>query len=251
MGRISRLYPCNRPLGHGHVPPGQSPVKPRDAATLIVWRKRGRHIETLMGRRARRSSFVPDFFVFPGGRLDPSDFKVRAATALDPAMVGKMGVRGNAKMAQALAIAAIRETFEETGLLLAEPGDTGGAHPEWAQWKARQLAPGLHHLGYFGRAITSTISPIRFNARFFIAHADTLQGQLGDSDELSELDFYAVDDVLRDMPIIDVTEFMLKNLLDFAQNPAGTDPGAPVFCYRGKIPLVRYPNSGAVSVRRT
>ena len=165
---------------------------------------------------------------------------IQAATPLDPAIAGYMGVRGNSKIAQALAIAAIRETFEETGLLLAAPGNIGAADTDWMEWKTRGLAPALHHLHYFGRAITSTISPIRFHARFFIASADKLQGDLSGSDELSELDFYPVADVLRDLPIIDVTEFMLNNLLAFAADPETYDPGAPVFCYRGAIPLVRY-----------
>jgi hypothetical protein len=61
----------------------------------------------------------------------------------------------------------VRETFEETGLLLAESGDIGSvAHPEWAQWKARGLAPGLHRLVYFGRAITSPICSLLKNSLF-------------------------------------------------------------------------------------
>ncbi len=236
----ARKYTHSRPLGHGQIGAGEKPVKPRDAATLIVWRDGPAGVEVLMGRRSRRAAFVPDFFVFPGGRLDPHDHVVHAATPLNPALVGDMGVRGNARMAEALAVAAVRETFEETGLLLAEDGDVGeGAHPGWAEWKARGLAPGLHHLGYFGRAITSPASPIRFNARFFIVRADILRGRIGGSGELSELAFYSASDVLRDRQIVDVTEFMLKNLILFAGDPHGFDPGAPVFSYKGLVPFIR------------
>lgn len=247
----ARKYTHSRPLGHGHIGPGEKPVKPRDAATLIVWRDGAAGVEVLMGRRSRRAAFVPDFFVFPGGRLDPYDHAVLAATPLNPTLVGGMGVRGNAKMAEALAVAAVRETFEETGLLLAENGDVGNAaEAGWAEWKARGLAPGLHHLGYFGRAITSPASPIRFNARFFIVHADILRGQIGGSGELSELAFYSAGEVLRDREIVDVTEFMLKNLLRFAGDPDGFDPGAPVFCYKGLVPFIRYPATRAADGSR-
>jgi 8-oxo-dGTP pyrophosphatase MutT (NUDIX family) len=207
----------------------------------MIWRKGGDGVEVLMGRRSRRAAFVPDFYVFPGGRLDPLDHQVRAATPLDLALVEGMGVRGSKKMAQTLAITAVRETFEETGLLLAESGDVGiDSHPDWTYWKARGLAPGLHHLRYFGRAITSPVSPIRFNARFFVVQADLMQGQLGGSGELSDLDFYPADDILRNKPILDITEFMLKLLVDFAANPAGFEHRAPLFSYRGVTPFIHY-----------
>lgn len=228
-------------MGHGNIEPGTAPAKPRDAATLIIWRNAGNGVEVLMGRRSRRAAFVPDFYVFPGGRLDPLDYEVRPATPLNPGLVEGMGVRGSKKMAEALAVTAVRETFEETGLLLAESGDVGiGSHPDWDYWKTRGLAPGLRHLGYFGRAITSPVSPIRFNARFFIVSADLLQGDLGGSGELSDLAFYAAEDILHNKLIVDVTEFMLKALMRFAADPADFDPGAPLFSYRGLTPFIHY-----------
>ncbi len=76
----------------------------------------------------------PAFFVFPGGRLDPADYTVRAATRLSPIFVKNMGVYGNAKKAEALAIAAVRETLEETGLLVAQSGNIGTpTHPGWSE----------------------------------------------------------------------------------------------------------------------
>ena len=236
-----RPYPQRRPLGHGRADPANAPVKPRDAASMIVWRNGRDGAEVLMGRRSRRAAFVPDFFVFPGGRIDPADHAVRAATPLHPAAPKRMGVRRDASLAEALAIAAVRETFEETGLLLAESGDVGTvAHPEWAHWKARGLAPGLHRLSYFGRAITSPISPIRFHARFFIARAEALQGELAGSGELSELGFYPVTEVLAHMPVVDVTEFMLNRVTTYAAAPDRFNPRTPVFSYRDEVPFVRY-----------
>ncbi len=124
----------SRPLGHEIVQHRGTPARPRDAATLIVWRKTSAGPEVLMGRRSPHAAFVPGFFVFPGGRLDPADYTVRAATRLSPIFVKNMGVYGNAKKAEALAIAAVRETFEETGLLVAQSGNIGTpTHPGWSE----------------------------------------------------------------------------------------------------------------------
>jgi 8-oxo-dGTP pyrophosphatase MutT (NUDIX family) len=236
-----RVEPRRRPLGHGRVDPAEAPVKPRDASTLIVWRRGEKGAEVLMGRRSRRAAFVPDFFVFPGGRLDPADYTIRSATSLDSSAIKRMAVRGNSLLAQALAITAVRETFEETGLLLAGSGDVGEtASADWAHWKERGLAPQLDRLSYFGRAITSRISPIRFHARFFIVEADALEGELGGSGELAELGFYPARDVLEHMPIVDVTEFMLSRVISYAAAPSDFSPRRPVFSYKGDVAFVRY-----------
>ena len=237
----SQSYPQKRPLGHGRVGDGEAPVKPRDAASLIIWRKGPEGMEVLMGKRSRRAAFVPDFFVFPGGRLDSADRLVRAATPLDPGAAKRMGVRGDAALAEALALAAVRETFEETGLMLAEIGDIGAAEgQEWAHWKSRDLAPGLHRLRYFGRAITSPTSPIRFHARFFVARAEEFRGEIAGSGELSELGFYTATEVLERMPVVDVTEFMLNRAIAYAADPLRFDPRTPIFSYKDDAPFVRY-----------
>jgi 8-oxo-dGTP pyrophosphatase MutT (NUDIX family) len=185
--------------------------------------------------------FVPDFFVFPGGRVDPGDYTVSAATPLDLAAAERMDVRGDTSLAKALAIAAVRETFEETGLMLAESGDIGeAANAEWAHWKTCGLAPQLDSLTYFGRAITSPISPIRFHARFFIASAEALQGELAGSGELCELGFYPVSDVLAHMPVVDVTEFMLYRVTSYVAAPLNLNLRTPVFSYKDDVPFVRY-----------
>ena len=155
-------------------------------------------------------------------------------------------------MAEALAIAAVRETFEETGLVLAESGDVGmDSHPDWAYWQEREIAPSLRLLGYFGRAVTSPVSPIRFNARFFIVHADLLQGHLGGSGELVELDFYNANEVLNNKLIVDVTEFMLTSLIRLAANPTDYDQRAPLFSYRGMTPFIHYHSSRGIVAKRT
>jgi 8-oxo-dGTP pyrophosphatase MutT (NUDIX family) len=232
----------SRTLGHTIIEPSGKPIRPRDAAILIVWRRSGADIEVLMGRRSRKAAFVPDYFVFPGGRLDPADYTVRVATPLSPAFINNMGVRGSAKKAEALAIAAVRETFEETGLLAAETGTIGEPiDSTWREWKQLGLAPALSHLEYFGRAITSRVSPIRFDARFFVTRADVLAGHPKNSPELSEVEFYPIDQLLNRMPILDVTEFMLRQLIQFVQNPSSIISQPPLFSYKRHVSYVHYP----------
>lgn len=237
----SRVYAHSRPFAHDFVAPGTAPVRPKDAAALILWREaNGGGVEVLMGRRSSHARFAPDFFVFPGGGLDPLDHRVGVASPLDPSFIPAMGVRRNAALARALAIAAVRETFEETGLLLAAPGDTLQTHDDWQDWRRQGLAPALDRLRYFGRAVTSSQSPIRFNARFFVARAEALLGEIGGSGELSDVGFHDAAAVIRDRQLVDVTEFMLNALIRHAANPEHRPATTPLFAYRGKIPFVRW-----------
>jgi 8-oxo-dGTP pyrophosphatase MutT (NUDIX family) len=196
--------------------------------------------EVLMGRRSRRAAFVPDFFVFPGGRLDRDDQLVHPASPLRGDFVRVMAA-GSATQAQALAIAAVRETWEETGLMLARSGAIGSSCSiGWSFWRERGLAPDLERLAYLGRAITSSASPIRFHARFFLAPGEAAQGRLGGSGELSDLAWYPIETVLARLPIVDVTEFVLGELLRRDRNSASGSGLAALFAYRRSVPYVRW-----------
>jgi 8-oxo-dGTP pyrophosphatase MutT (NUDIX family) len=171
------------------------PVRPRHAASLILVRHRAGGLEVLMGKRPRRSRFAPDVFVFPGGGVEPGDYDARPIRPLDAACVRRTGA--SARLANALAAAALRETREETGLAL--PDDHGA-------------------LSLVARAITPTESPIRFHARFFIADADRAEGDHADSHELTELAFRPLEET-RKLALMDVTEAML-DILARAERPA-------------------------------
>ena len=95
-------------------------LRPRDAATLIVVRK-GARPTVLMGRRAPGHVFMASKWVFPGGRIERADFTAAAASDLDPDSAARLQAEIAPRRARALALAAVRETFEETGLRLARP----------------------------------------------------------------------------------------------------------------------------------
>ena len=208
-------------------------VRPRDAASLVLVRHEGSKTRVLMGRRSKRHAFAPDVFVFPGGRLDPGDARMAPATPLRPEVAAKL----SARRAEALALAAVRETFEETGLVLGRPlqGDHKVPNESWAAFVATGHAPSLAEMDYIGRAITPPDSPIRFHARFFVADADHARGELRGSGELVDLDWITVEEALR-LPILDVTEYVLARV---AETAGGGMPGPTLFSYRNGRAVAR------------
>src|SRR5690606_27634792 len=121
----------------------------------------------------------PGVYVFPGGMLEREDHRVRPVSGLAADIVPRIAVAGSQHRANALALAAIRETFEESGLVVGVPGDPGpSADPSWRALRARGIAPALAPLCYLGRAITPSIQPIRFHARFFAVDARHVSGEL-------------------------------------------------------------------------
>lgn len=169
---------------------GRRAPRPRDAATLILVRddkKKGPTV--LMGQRAGGHVFMPNKVVFPGGRLDRGDFAPTPLRPLPKKVVQRLTAdpRGariiTAQKAQALAMAAMRETFEETGLVLGE--EHGGAHPRtrnksWADYLATGFAPALDSLDFVCRAITPPYRDRRFDARFFMADAGLVAADMHD-----------------------------------------------------------------------
>jgi 8-oxo-dGTP pyrophosphatase MutT (NUDIX family) len=204
---------------------GSKPVRPRDAASLVLVRNDAAAPAVLMGRRHRKHAFMPDVFVFPGGRLDAADRRIAAEFAA-PAGAGG----GNPAMLRALALTAVRETFEETGLLVGRPGAAAPVPPSagWQAFFATGHAPALDRLTYVYRAITPPLAVMRFHARFFLADAQHASGSLGGSGELVDLAWYPLAETLT-LPIADVTENLLRDLPHLLQAPRRP---VPLFCYK-------------------
>lgn len=211
-------------------------VPPRDAASLVLVRSDQDGPAVLMGRRRKTAAFAPDVFVFPGGRLQADDRAVQPARPLRAETVDALCASGRCTPlhAAALAIAAIRETWEETGFAVAAPA----ARPApWPGFGA-DLAPDLSALSFVARAITPAASPIRFHARFFAADASAALGTLAGDGELAELDWYPIARALH-LPVIDVTEFVLRHMARRLQADGAAAPGVPLFAYRRNRSVVR------------
>ncbi len=185
------------------LPKGARPAPIRRAATLILVDRTARGPKVLMGRRHGGHDFMPDKWVFPGGRAEAADARALAASELSPAVAQALAgstPRTSARLARALGMAAIRELREEAGLRLEAPGFD------------RPL-PDLAALALVGRAITPPYRPKRFDALFFSAPAERLlERERGCGDgELGEIAWFALDEALAlDLP--NVTRFILKEL---------------------------------------
>ena len=209
--------------------PASRPARPRDAASLLIWRTQAQGLEVLMGRRGSRARFVPGVYVFPGGVLEPRDRMVSARLGAHPFFLSP-GLDGNPSLARALACAAVREVHEETGLQLRASVQTvadGRTDPG--------ALPDLSPLRFLGRAITPTNSRMRFHARFFAAPAASFAGELAGDGELSDLQWVSLDNLAR-LPMVDVTELMLSEL---AQQLSGAPHQPALLSYSGDKPRLR------------
>jgi 8-oxo-dGTP pyrophosphatase MutT (NUDIX family) len=166
-------------------------LRPKDAATLVLVRRATGNVpRVLMGKRHGNMVFQPNKYVFPGGRLDPGDQRLAVPGTLKPHVLAKASVGTTPARARGLALAAIRETFEETGVLLGErsnrlPRTRADA---WRRFFAHGILPRLDVLDIIARAITPPNRTRRFDARFFMADATTIAHTLDriDNEELLE-----------------------------------------------------------------
>ncbi len=211
-------------VDHLGVPPDERTrkraVRPRDAATVIIIRRDGPKPRVLMGRRHGSHDFMPDKWVFPGGRIDPSDFRAPVASELRTEVAERLNQTAPPRRARALALAAIRETFEECGLLLGKPGQSRRITGPWREFLAHGALPDLAALDFIARAITPPMLPKRFDARFFLAEAENLISldRQPDCGELDEIAWLELDEALAlDLP--NVTAFVLREAPKRFENP--------------------------------
>jgi len=198
------------------VEPPVDKTQIRNAATVIVLRDRQTAPRILMGQRGAKAAFMPNKFVFPGGAVDAGDSEIALATDVNPTCAARLAEDAEAPTAQALATAAIRELWEETGLILGQRGRwTGDVPDDWASFAATGHLPHAAPLQFVFRALTPPGRPRRFDARFFLVDADDIASDLDDfgaaSDELSHLQWVPLAQARTfDMPFI--TEVVMAEI---------------------------------------
>lgn len=200
---------------------GTAPARPADAASLILWRQsHAAGVEVLMGLRSAAHRFMPGVLVFPGGRVDPEDRRAAPLTPLAEPTRHALERRATPRTARALAVAAIRELREETGLLLGDLLPDGTLRPD--------LAP----LRYLCRAVTPPTMPIRFNARFLLAPAEAVRGELAGSGELEALAWVALD-AAPPCSLAPITDCVLREFRALLALPPEARDERPLFRFAG------------------
>lgn len=213
-------------------------LRPRDAAALILIDRAEPSVKVALGRRHSGHAFMPGKFVFPGGRTEPADQRMPAEGALAPEAERKLllAVRHpSAAYARKLALAAIRETYEETGLLLGRVCPEVGPAPAgpWTAFAAARVRPDLSALHFVARAITPPRRPRRFDTRFFAADAGAIarriEGLIAPDAELVELRWMPIE-AARELDIAAITGVVLQELE--RRLAAGLHHDLPVPFYR-------------------
>ena len=209
---------------------GTTAPRPKDAATVIVWRRRRGRIEVLMGERHRAHSFMPQRYVFPGGRVDAGDARVRRASDMTSTVAAQLARTTRPGRGRSIVTAAVRETFEETGLLIgaSDPTPQKPVPQGWERFFETGLAPALDRLVYVARAITPPFRPQRFDARFFMIQAEETQGRLQGSGELEKLDWVLLGGA-DGMELATVTRRVLEYVDELFSGARDPDDRIPLF----------------------
>jgi len=182
----------------------REPVTPRPAATILLLRDGPGGLELLMTRRSATASFAPGAYVFPGGALDATD-------AADAALTASRARPDQDDAERHFAAAALREAFEELGVLLAwERGTDRPCRPDivneldrshdgdlYAQLGGAGLELAIDQTGWFSHWITDRDLPKRFDVRFFVAPMPAGQHAVADGAEQFEPVWVNPGDALR------------------------------------------------------
>ena len=205
---------------HGHPP-----RKPRDAASLLLIDRSGSSPRVLVGKPGKKHVFMPDLYVFPGGRRDAGDSRVALAVPLQPVVEEQLcrntAARFSTATARGLAVAAAREMFEEAAVSLTPPNSTALFRPDVSQFR------------YIARAITPPGQSRRFDTRFFACFVDEVGADpaaVRDSEELHDLTWLPIDEPGL-VPLPKITEVVLSELVQAMTENESLPFGRPVPFY--------------------
>lgn len=200
-------------------------LRPRDASSLILIDRSKPVYRVLVGKRARAHAFMPDMYVFPGGRRDASDSRLPVAVPLRQEVLDRLTLRTPARFSHAtargLATAAARELEEEVSLSLNPGGQSG------------KFQPDLSKLRFVARAITPPGRTRRFDTRFFACFTDEIDADTDSpkvSNELIDLTWLPINDC-EQVPLPLITNIILSDLHTALQTNPELPFSAPVPFY--------------------
>jgi 8-oxo-dGTP pyrophosphatase MutT (NUDIX family) len=202
-------------------------IIPRRSASLIIVDHSEGKARVLMGRRNPKHDFMPNVFVFPGGGIEAGDRRMNVCSPLHEVVENKLvcGLpNASPAIARALALAAIRETFEETGLVIGADDCGRPEHPPegaWSAYAAYGVFPDLADLHLIARAITPAGMAKRYDTVFFAVGADRIaahsEGHVGPDSEFTALAWVDLAD-FGDVPLAAITRLILAEMKKRLEN---------------------------------
>lgn len=199
-------------------------VKPRVASTIVLLQGPKDNPRILMGQRAKRHDFMPSVYVFPGGRVDRCDSYMPYVGDLSPRTETILEAVYPPRRARAIVLATLRETWEETGLMLGRKARSprNPKDPSWQAYVDADVLPDISGIEVFGRAITPPHRHKRFDTWFFINHLDEdTPPATADSQELLNVNWFTFDEieVLNTHRATDMMLAVLKQYLSYDTAP--------------------------------
>ena len=234
------MIPIPKPI------PGRIAPRPKLASTVVLLREVDGQAQILMGKRSARHDFMPSVYVFPGGRVDPSDSYAPALDHPNSRTREILEAAMTPARAQACVLAAVRETYEETSLVLGERHEEAPKainDPSWKAFHAAGYLPRLSNIEVFGRAITPPHRNKRFDTWFFLARLDEAAAArpFKNSAELVDTGWFTFAQ-MKDLEMHRATQMMLEQLEIYLgyDNP----PGDIFFsrAVRGTFSFTRFPS---------
>ena len=199
-----------------------SPVKPKPAASLVITRQKKNNLYVLMGQRPKNSKFAPNVWVFPGGKVEKSDTLNKDIKLNKKILNDLKKLKSNNFLSCALVSAALRETYEETGLKL--------------------INQNLKDLWVLARAITPANQKIRFDTKFFVLEENNFTNKIKGNGELHNLGFINTREAIK-LPLFDITQFLLEDLESLSQKKINSKYFPFFWRYKKSIRIISRPNN--------
>ena len=219
----------------------------RDAASLIIIDESPSMPRVLLGRRRSDQVFLPNKYVFPGGRVEREDGTVPTLDELSAPEIDKLltDVEETLTLAhvRGFPLAAIRETYEETGILIGEVSSTPATEEDtlWQHFLYENVYPRLEPLFFFARAITPPGRPRRYDTRFFCVDSKHIAKKSKPRDnELRDITWFTVEDACK-LETANITRIILTELAGWLNlSPCDRKQApAPFFYEENNIPQRR------------
>ncbi|MEP1230444.1 MAG: NUDIX hydrolase [Litorimonas sp.] len=218
-------------------------ARPRIASTLILTCGPKDNPKILMGQRSKRHDFMPNVYVFPGGRVDRADSFAPYSHDLSARTQHILESAYSPRKARAVALASVRETWEETGLMLGAPSTDlrNINHESYDDFRQAGQTPDLSGIEVFGRAVTPPHRHKRFDAWFFVKHmGDIAPLSVRDSQELLNVDWFTFSQIKQLE-----TQRATTMMIDVLQKYLRADTPPPDIFYSkavyGSYKMLRFP----------